>query len=61
LYLYNVITNEVTPVTQDDTAAAYPTWAPYGIGKLIQATESTPTEGIVVPPDNPPTDDSPAE
>ena len=62
LYLYNIITNEVTTVTQDDAAAAYPTWAPYGIGKLIQSTaDPIPSEDILVPPDISPADNSSLE
>ena len=54
LHLYNLSTDEVTLVTQDDAPAAYPTWAPYGIGKLktSQATAVPPaTEGIILEPD----------
>jgi Tol biopolymer transport system component len=52
LYLYNVTNDEVITVTQDDTAAAYPTWAPYGAGRLVQAqTVEAATGGLSLPPD----------
>ena len=54
LHLYNLITNEVTLITQDDAPAAYPTWAPYGIGKLKSSqttVEFAPSEGIILEPD----------
>jgi hypothetical protein len=50
LHLYNIVTGELTQVTQDDTAAAYPTWAPYGAGKLIQPNRPS-SPGIVIPPE----------
>ncbi len=43
LHLYNVVNSEVTQVTQDDSAATQPSWAPYGAGKLRTANNETPT------------------
>lgn len=64
LHLYNLITNEVTFITQDDAPAAYPTWAPYGIGKLKSSqptAELIPSEGILLEPDTSSQDFPPKE
>jgi Tol biopolymer transport system component len=45
LHLYNLLTHEVSRITQDDAPAAYPTWAPYGSGKL----KDGPVTAVTIP------------
>lgn len=48
LYIFDAETEEARLISQEDASASHPTWAPYGIGREVEATDDS-DDGLLLP------------